>query len=284
MAMTDIDKLEMFLNRLCLNDDIKISSLTHFRSLDYVYLWTNESLKDYYQTNVEGKSVLTVTSSGDHALHATLAGAKEIHCFDVNEFSKIVASLKVNLIRNLDYNDFFKYMSLLGENKINAVLDKVSNYLTNDDLLFWKEYEKIYNDTNNCLFISGNNYIPSNNAYFDEEKYYETKDKLGKCKIVYHDALVEDLSSILYDYKFDAIYLSNILGRIEKRYSDVDDVAVSLIHNLDELLNVGGRIYDYSLRVANHKCYYDDDLKISFDISSKIVGDKKDVVYVYLKK
>lgn len=283
--MTDIDKLEMFLNGLCLDGDgIKISSLTHFKSLDYVYLWTNESLRNYYQTEVEGKSVLTVTSSGDHALHAILAGAKEVHCFDVNEFSKTVASLKVNLIKNLDYNDFFKYISLLGENKINQVLDKVSNYLTNDDLLFWKEYEKIYNNTKNCLFISGNSYNPLNNAYFDKEKYYETKDKLDECKIVYHDALVEDLSSILYGYKFDVIYLSNILGRIEKRYSDVDDVAVSLIHSLDKLLNVGGRIYDYSLRVAEHKCYYDDDLKTSFDISSEIVGDKKDIVYIYLKK
>lgn len=291
MELSINDKLKLFKNEELSNEKIKVpnknievSKLTKFKNLDYVYLWTNEDLKEYYAKDIVDTSVLSVTASGDHPLHAVLGGAKEVHSFDVNEFSKYLSMLKEKLIKNVSYADFKKYMDYLHKKIFGVVLDEVAWYLTSDELEFWGKYVKYFENENISLFLFGGSCSILNNAYFNEELYYNLQKKLGNAKIYYHDTAVENLSREFNGCKFSIIYLSNILGRIEKPVSMVNSEATKLLSDLECLLDNEGRIYDYNLRVANHGCYTDDALDEIFDITSLEVGTQKDNVYIYSKK
>lgn len=66
------------------------SLITPFGCTESSYLWTNENMYLYDNEDLKDKKVLTVTSSGDHALNAILNGAKNIDSFDINLYSKYV--------------------------------------------------------------------------------------------------------------------------------------------------------------------------------------------------
>ena len=70
--ISDIELLRSFINDYGLRKKVEENNLTDFESGDKIYCWSNESLKKYYNKNILGKKALTVTSSGDHMLHAIL--------------------------------------------------------------------------------------------------------------------------------------------------------------------------------------------------------------------
>ena len=76
-----------------------------YASGDLIYPFTNENLFEYYNKNLENKRVISVTSSGDHILHAALGGAKEIIGFDINRFCKYYCALKIALIKTYNINE-----------------------------------------------------------------------------------------------------------------------------------------------------------------------------------
>ena len=100
---------------LLLNIDSNESEITSFGNFDPSYLWTNEDMKLYPKENLKGKNILTITSSGDHALNAILNGATNIDSFDVNLFSKYVSALKIAMIKKYGYYDFFKRMKWIED-------------------------------------------------------------------------------------------------------------------------------------------------------------------------
>ena len=58
--------------------------VTHFKKYDSVYPYNNENINDYYSYFNYSGNVLSVASSGDHMLHAILAGSDDITLFDIN--------------------------------------------------------------------------------------------------------------------------------------------------------------------------------------------------------
>ena len=284
MSVIDNSMLKSFFDEENNSLHIKQSTLTNFKSLDYLYLWTNELLKEYYEKNLSGKKVLTITSSADHLLHAALAQAKEIHSFDINLFSKYFSSLKLNMIINLDYEDFYKQMLYLSNNRLDIVLDKVGDFLPLNVSSFWQEYFRLYTIYNKSIFINGQNYSPKNNAYYTYDEYYNTKNGLRKANIIYHDVAIENLKKECLNDTYDVIYISNILGRIERCYSKVNEVAAELINNLKDMLNENGKIYDYALNLGMHECYKDEEVEKSYKIQCKLIKPTKDIVYIYTKK
>ena len=87
VIMNEYEKLLLNMNS---NKD-KITSFTPFGNFDPSYLCTNEDMKLYPKENLKGKNILTITSSGDHALNAILNGGDIIDSFDVNQYSKYVS-------------------------------------------------------------------------------------------------------------------------------------------------------------------------------------------------
>ena len=70
--------------KLLLNMNSNKDKITSFGNFDPSYLWTNEDMKLYPKENLKGKDILTITSSGDHALNAILNGGNIIDSFDLH--------------------------------------------------------------------------------------------------------------------------------------------------------------------------------------------------------
>ena len=151
--MNEYEKLLLNMNS---NKD-KITSFTPFGNFDPSYLWTNEDMKLYPKENLKGKNILTITSSGDHALNAILNGGDIIDSFDVNQYSKYVSALKIAMIKKYDYYDFFKRMDWienvesLNFNSKENIIDRVRKYLSYDEYLFWSAFEYLRINNKICF-------------------------------------------------------------------------------------------------------------------------------------
>lgn len=194
-----INKYEKLLLNMNSNKD-KITSFTSFGNFDPSYLWTNEDMKLYPKENLKGKNILTITSSGDHALNAILNGGGIIDSFDVNQFSKYVSALKIAMIKKYDYYDFFKRMDWienvesLNFNSKENIIDRVRKYLSYDEYLFWSAFE--YLRTNNKICFNDVINIYGNlkkNVYSKAFSYNKLKRNLKKAKITYYDSDIMDI-------------------------------------------------------------------------------------------
>ncbi len=294
---TDITLLGQFLaQEKC--DEIEKNNLTSFSNADFIYPYTNELISLYYAKNLEDKKVLSVTSSGDHILHAVLGGCTNITAFDINRFCKYFSALKIAMIRRYNYTKFmekFKYLTnLLGNQyfyQINfytktkgllKILTEVSPYLSNEELFFWFNYVKLgarsIRKHEWCEQLSSNEYTYSfveNNAWTREEEFWRLKSNLANCTISYIDS---DISSLYKknSEKFDVIYLSNILERaFEGR--------TNLLLNLRKNLNNNGIIYNYSFYSFSPIFLNSKKLISNFDIESTELMNS-DTVYKVIKK
>ena len=75
-----------------------------------IYINPTEALK-VAQYVKEGDSVATVLSSGDFALDAVFAGARNVLTFDISKFQYPVALLKTQAMSVLDYDDYYSFFS-----------------------------------------------------------------------------------------------------------------------------------------------------------------------------
>lgn len=194
-----INKYEKLLLNIESNES-KITSFTSFGNFDPSYLWTNEDMKLYPKENLKEKNILTITSSGDHALNAILNGGSMIDSFDVNIFSKYVSALKIAMIKKYGYYDFFKRMDWienmesLNFNSKENIIDSIREYLSHDEYLFWStfEYLRINNKVNfnDVINVYGS---LKKNAYTDAFSYNKLKRNLKKAKITYYDSDIMDI-------------------------------------------------------------------------------------------
>ena len=247
---SDVQALEVFLNE-------DLYELNGFNPEDEIYINTNEKLRDYYEPNLENKRVLSVTSSGDHILHAALAGSKDIVGFDLNRFCKYYAALKIAMIKTFSYEEFCHNMELVSSlnyykanrlnceifyesaikeiNEIESMLDKVSKYLTKEEYLFWKYCIRLYRNKK----VNGYIFVPSSDGidtclYDDKVVYNKLSKKLMDCNISYVDSSIMDLNK--NNGVFNFMYISNILDYVAK------EEITQIINNLSSMLNKNGKI------------------------------------------
>lgn len=224
------------------------SYITRFSNIGKVYRWTNEELEMYPIDNLNGKKVLTITSSGDHALDAILKGAKQIDSIDINVFCKYYSALKIAMIKKYDYHTFYAMLKRFTNDDIDLcrmeILDDVSIFLTESEIDFWTKYSEFKEKSYRNIFY----YQPFDsrlNSYNCEEKYNSLKDKVDDVIINYYDGDIINSADILKNKSYDCIYLSNVIERIESSWKDEDRIAVLM--KLKKLLNNDAVIYNYSL-------------------------------------
>lgn len=222
--------------------------ITRFSNMGKVYSWTNEEFQMYPIDNLNDKKVLTITSSGDHALDAILKGAKNIDSIDINVFCKYYSALKIAMIKKYDYRKFYEMLKSFTSDDIDLcrmkILDEVSIFLTEREIDFWSKYSEFKEKSYRNIFY----YQPFDsrlNSYGCEEKYNSLKEKLDDVIINYYDGDIIYSTDILKNKSYDCIYLSNILERIESEWKDEDRIAVLM--KLKKLLNNDALIYNYSL-------------------------------------
>lgn len=241
-----------------------------------LYPWSNERIykyNKYYDLNE--KKVLCITGSGDHALHAICAGAKNIDCIDINPLAKYFQALKITLIIAYDETTFFNQIKETHSKILNPKLNlnDLKPFLNEETFIFWNEIinSKIFKKNKRLFRLDG---MP-NKINLD---YNNLKDLLPNVNINYYDADIKEYI-LKTKKKYDAIFLSNIMDW-EKPYSKL------IIDGCMEILNNNGVIYD---TIVNRKL--NDDLPFNnlektiitdFDFFDSIYSDKG--IYVYRKK
>ncbi len=96
---------------MSLDNDIFIPADYPFQDQGPVFLFSNENVASMFQRlgDISNANILAVTSGGDYAFEAYLAGAKNVDTFDINSFQKAVMELKTHMIKHIDYHDFLSF-------------------------------------------------------------------------------------------------------------------------------------------------------------------------------
>lgn len=241
----------------------------------WLYPFTNENINGYYsKLDFKDKKVLTVTSSGDHALNAFVNGAKEVSSFDSNPLAKYYSELKVAGIKTLDLEEFLLFFynkNLFKKQKCyldkNVYKNNLREVLDNNNKSFW---DYIFNNFNpNELYKSSlfSYDFLSKNGLFEANKYLNRKDYIllkniiNEVKIKYYDININNLDKL--NNRFDLIFLSNIVAFIN------DENALERLKHLKNIFN--NIINDNGSIVLNY--YY----------SNLLHPKNKDLVYDFIK-
>ena len=215
-----------------------------------MYPFLTENLTGYIDHfDLEGKSLLTVGSSGDQAINGALRGANEITIIDINPYVRYYYYFKVASILALPLEEFDKFYGSLfaGKTYDDVVFHKylferimiVLKELDPKSYEFWStifsEIEPIKIATR--LFTVGRP-NPIKKApvcpYLTENGYSEVKKKIGNIHITFvnQDVLMPRITR-----KYDNIWLSNIYG-----YLDENSLVTYMFNNMQSLLNDGGKL------------------------------------------
>ena len=234
-------------------DDKVYSKITNFGKLEETYFFTNEDMHLYEKENLKDKKVLTITSSGDHALNSILNGAEIIDSFDINLYSKYISALKIAMIKRYNYNEFYRKIEwiILNKNfrynKKDNIIEDIKNYLSYDEYKFLSYLDDIFIKNPNAFYkIINLSVMCGLNRYENQKDYKILRKNLNDVKITYYDCDILDIHKELNYNKYDVIYISNVLehilcsgiGKYIKNYQTV-------IKILDELMYPGSKIYGY---------------------------------------
>ena len=229
------------------------SKITNFSSLEETYFFTNEDMHLYRKENLKDKRVLTVTSSGDHALNSIINGAKIIDSFDINLYSKYISALKIAMIKRYNYHEFYKKVEwiILNKNFIynekTSIIEDIKDYLTLDEYKFLSYLDSVFIQDHNAFYNIINLSVINNlNRYEKQKDYKILKKNLKDVNITYYDCDVLDINKELNYNKYDVIYMSNVLEHIlcsgnfkcKENYQTIMKI-------LDELMIPGSKIYGY---------------------------------------
>ena len=214
-----------------------------------VYPWSNEDIRSYYNyVDLNRKSTLSITSSGDHIIYACLAGSRLIDGIDINPFAKYYSALKIAMMSTYDLKEIKKHLKIkkykrfkvLSLNRID--IKELKSCLTDEEIYFWSSLIK-KKKINDAFFRYDGFIGGSNMPYYiiNKELYNKFQENIMNCKIKYYDI---DLSekNIELPNMYDCIYLSNVL---EHTYTDEDKS--NIINNCKDALNQDGKIITYKL-------------------------------------
>lgn len=203
-----------------------------------IYTFTTENVNGYINYfELDGKSLLTVGSSGDQILNAFYYGARDITLYDINPFAKYQVYLKAAAILSLDYiefqNFFFQHgtqdyynkkmfsRELFYKVKSNLRLFDYESYLFFDELFGLYEPERIRYlfDDDECR----NEVIKNFNVYLkDEDSYNKLKAIIKKLSFkfingdIFQDPVFGQFDTILLSNLCTITSLENLKGLLQK--------------------------------------------------------------------
>ena len=236
-----------------------------------IYPFTTENINGYINGfDLEDKSLLTVGSSADQVLNASLYGSKNITLLDVNPYTRFYYYLKVAALIELDYNNFLSFLCskiYTPSYRVNldlyskSTFDKIKNtlkLLDTESFVFWNTLFETYDSKtmNDALFSNDvhdeailkkiNPYLASN-ILFDE-----LKDRIKNIFIKFYS---ENILDALLNESYDNIWLSNI-----GKWMNKEDM-VRMVKIMSKYLNVDGTLLAcYSYKVSKEEA--DDELKL----------------------
>ena len=286
------------------------------RKFYILYPFTTENIGGYIKEfRLKDKSLLTVGSSFDQVLNATLYDCKDITLLDTCPFMKYYAYLKIASLLELDRNGFFRFLRyknypktfkdnpLLFNKEDYQKVFKTLRFLDYESYLFWDELFQNYDSKTirNEIFYSGEEdkqkVIETINPYLRiDYNYEETKKKIKKVKLEFIQA---DLFQVKLNRSYDSIWLSNIgthlmhhdkiMKMIEKMSIYLNEngkMLMSYLYDTDESYRTGYYpIYNFHVTLENLK-EYNPELISFIGMHSIIFNDDRtsDSILVYEKK
>ncbi len=286
------------------------------RKFYILYPFTTENIDGYIKKfHLKDKSLLTVGSSFDQVLNATLYDCKDITLLDICPFTKYYAYLKMASLLELNRDEFFrflryqnypkscKYNPLLFNKKDYQKIIKTLRLLDYESYLFWDELLQNYDPKTirNEIFYANEedkqSVIETINPYLSTDyNYEEAKRKIKKVNL---EIIQADLFKVKLTRSFDTIWLSNIgphlihynkiMEMIEKMnvyLNEEGKMLMSYLYNTDEAYCTDYYpIYNFRVTFEELKEYKPE--LISFiSMHSIICNDNciKDSILVYEKK
>lgn len=241
---------------------IKDVALTDFSP---TYMYATEAVAHYYkELDLNGKTILTTSGSGDQFIDAYYWGAKYVLAFDLNLLSKHISELKVEMLKGLTRKQFLKFFgNLRGDATFDKKLfDKISKNLSKDARTFWlAAYDRFDGDGKKIglsedFFRNRNdkNYLQATkiNGYLSSEKAYKKTQAIFKKKKIKLDFILGNVLDIqknkkVLKKKYDQLNLSNIPPYI-LRFDTPEEVAINFekyFDNWSKFMKKDGEIYYY---------------------------------------
>lgn len=249
-------------NQELAHQQVKRPSYENF--FNKIYAFTTERISGYIEYfDLNNKSLLTVGSSSDQVLNAFYYGCRDITLLDINPFIEEFFNLKKTAIEQLDYQDFFKFMSLEGyvfknykafnKKTFYSLADKIED---DNSKLFWKYL--FDNEKDSAIrrnLFSGDSpsiiELQHYNKYLEtEENYNELKNKIKNLKPKF---IVNNIYNYHLNKKYDNIFLSNIAD-----YNEVFQT-VDLVQKLEKQLNDNGKLLISYLYQTDLNTDYEED-------------------------
>lgn len=194
------------------------------------YLWSTENLSDYYsKLDWKEKDVLSVASSGDHALNAYLMGARSVETFDVNCLQRYVQELKMATVKTFDYDQFMCYLNHQDYHKLfsKEMYQQLRGSLPEDVRYFW---DTLYGGFSSCIiasefFLEEPFYrfaLNDRNPYTNKDQYQKLQASLKEKEIPFVESDLLSLANVDHLKTYDIILLSNISQYVLKRGKEDD--------------------------------------------------------------
>ena len=264
----------------------KPKSLLHpeFSSNSAMYVFTTENLIDYMKKlKPSGKTVLTVTGSGDQLINLALLGARKIDNFDVNQNAFFITQLKLAALQALTYEEFLNFFCLyedqelsnvglisyqkrIGEN--DSAFDfktylKIKPYLDDTSAFFWNMiYEEFQFDgkrlaSSKLFFDSAKKGALKNNEYLQsEDRYNQARESIKGVEIDFIECNILNVHTLPNMY--DIMLFSNIYDYLTDEWYHViseDSFVAYVEEQASQRLNEDGTIavaYQYNYKTKSY--------------------------------
>ncbi len=199
----------------------------NFAQFSPAYAKTNEDIREvlWALQPKPNSSVLTVTGSGDQALHYLMSGAGHIDTFDITFNAKMMMDIKTTAIQKLDRMD---YLRLVNAAAFTRNIADISQYKQIVDCMP-DDTRKYIQQMSGARLVRCGSYFET--LYNDE---YAKLQKLVKKPFNFIWTDLKDLSLHLTQ-EYDQIYLSNIL-----QYHAHPEFVTPLVMDLVRFLKPGG--------------------------------------------
>ncbi len=252
-----------------------------------LYSFTTENINGYMQFfELKDKSLLTVGSSSDQAINATLARCNDITVCDICPLTKYFYYLKLASLLVLNREDFLSFLCkkqcdiecnkhLLSKSIFNRVKNTLKS-LDYESYYIWeylfinydkKDMEKLFrrdiNDLESIIYC--NRYLKN------DYNYNHARETVINASI---DFITEDITKLYINKTFDNIWLSNVAHYLNSQGID------AMIKNCSRMLNDNGKMllcyfFNTSMTI---KGFPIEELSSTISAQIKIPGILKDEV------
>lgn len=281
------------------------------KQFDRLYSFTTENISGYIDKfDLKNKTLLTVGSSSDQIIDASLKGLENATVLDVSPNTRNYYYLKLASLMNLNMENFLTFLcpkhyreyyrinhDLFNMDAYNQVKETLKS-LDNEAFEFWDNIFNTcsHNEILNSYFINDfmeEDNIRRSNLYLSSNiSYDEAKIKIKNMNINFITGNIKDIK---LTKRYDNIWLSNVVD-----YMNPDSFTNSVTY-LSHRLNMDGKMlvaYLYSIRYHNHrlktcKDYFnvedlkkklkDHGVKVRTTTFDGVTINNKDAVLIYKK-